>query len=197
MTGFVVVDVETAPLKATDPAVIDYLIRKSFSLDFHPFFAKLVCAGVKSEDDDPAIASGDDEADVLKTFWGELDALAPSPAKPIVTFNGYQFDVPFLYVRSWFNGIKPKVDINLNKWNMEKSNHFDCMQGLSVKGTIQWVSLEITCRLFNITIPEGKTRADRIFDLYLAGDWEAIKAHNRHDLELTEQLFKKARPLFY
>ena len=197
MTGFAVVDVETTPLKATDPAIIDYLIRKSFSLDFHPFFAKLISAGIKSEDEEPVIASGDDEADVLRKFWDELNAQAPSPSKPMVTFNGYQFDVPFLYVRSYFHGIKPKVLINLNKWDMERSNHFDCMQGLSVKGAIQWVSLEITCRLFSIPIPKGKTSGERILDLYLAGDWKAIQGHNRHDLELTEQLFKRIRPLFY
>ncbi len=184
---YCVIDIETVPIRFDDPDVVDYQIDKSFNRDFHPFFTKVIAAGVKPAGDLAKIWKGDDEKLILRSLWDQLRDIGPAL---YVTFNGYQFDIPFLHIRSKFQHIRPSVDINLNMWKMEDSNHFDCMLALSSKRTFPWVSLEITCRLFDIQIPSPRTRGSDIQKLHRIGDWQAIEQHNAQDLELTEALYK-------
>ncbi|MEM2925390.1 MAG: hypothetical protein QXJ68_06835, partial [Methanocellales archaeon] len=67
--------------------------------------------------------------------WNYLSKFNPDL---IVSFNGYRFDIPFLYVRSLLNEVKPSLPINTNKYNMDRSNHFDCMLVLSHNDVFPW-----------------------------------------------------------
>ena len=111
----------------------------------------------------------------------------------LVTFNGYNFDIPFLQVRSHIMGVKPTMEINLNKWKIESSNHFDCMQVLSSNQTFLNVALEISCQVFGIDVPEQRVSGENVPKLYSAGQLETIKEHCRQDLEMTEKLFLKLK----
>jgi len=185
-----VIDIETAPIRFTDPEIVDYQIDKSFNRDFHPFFAKVVAAGLKQAGKTAEVFCSDDEGSILTAFWRRLRELGP---RKYVTFNGYQFDVPFLLIRSKFQRIRAEVEINLNLWKMEDSNHFDCMQALSLRRTFPWVSLDITCRMLGVTLPRNRLAGKEIPDLYAKKSWKQIEAHNRQDLELTEALYLRVR----
>ncbi len=130
---------------------------------------------------------------MLTEFWSQLDINQPNL---VVTFNGMGFDVPFLFFRSVANNVAPTFPIEINKYKMETSNHFDCMHALSVKGAFTWVSLDIACRLLGIPMPRGRVKGSRIEESYKEGDWELIRNRALQDLELTEQLFLKIRPFF-
>jgi len=188
-----VLDIETTPIEFQEREVIDYLIKKKIGRDFHPFFSKMIAVGLQDEGDEPVLIAGENEADILSEFWEKIDMIHPNL---IVSFNGMAFDVPFLGLRSISNNVKPSFTIATNKWQMETSNHFDCMHALSMKGNFSWVSLEMACRLLGIEIPSDRVRATRLEELYKAKDWEAIRKRTKQDLKLTEQLFLKIRPFF-
>ena len=193
MSDYTVLDIETTPIEFQEREVIDYLIKKKIGRDFHPFFSKMIAVGLQDEGDEPVLIAGENEADILSEFWEKIDMIHPNL---IVSFNGMAFDVPFLGLRSISNNVKPSFTIATNKWQMETSNHFDCMHALSMKGNFSWVSLEMACRLLGIEIPSDRVRATRLEELYKAKDWEAIRKRTKQDLKLTEQLFLKIRPFF-
>ena len=193
MSDYTVLDIETTPIEFQEREVIDYLIKKKIGRDFHPFFSKMIAVGLQDEGDSPILIAGENEADILSEFWEKIDMIHPNL---IVSFNGMAFDVPFLGLRSISNNVKPSFTIATNKWQMETSNHFDCMHALSMKGNFSWVSLEMACRLLGIEIPTDRVRATRLEELYKAKDWEAIRKRTKQDLKLTEQLFLKIRPFF-
>jgi DNA polymerase elongation subunit (family B) len=188
---YLVLDVETAPIEFKDQKIIGYLMDKQVDRHRHPLFSKIILIGIKKNGGEPEFFYGDDERRILIDFWDRLTKLRPPL---IVTFNGYGFDVPIINVRSIVNNVKIGRSINLNKWKMMTSDHFDCMLFLSTEAGFEWVSLETSCRVLNIPIPPKRIHPSQIYDSYQEKDWNTIIEHNRQDLILTEELFKKIRP---
>lgn len=188
--GYCVLDIETVPLKIEDDDIIEYLMDKKFTRGLHPVFSKIIVIGVKEEDEDPIIFYGDDEPEIIKKFWKFFYEKRPNL---IVTFNGYKFDIPFIYIRSLINKIEltPTVGINQNKWRLEQSNHYDLMLAFSGIDSFQWVSLEILCRMNGITVSDNRTDYEDIEESYKKSEWDPIIEHNKQDLVMTEELYKK------
>ncbi len=191
--SYLVVDIETAGLDFEDQGVLDYLEEKDIVPALHPYFSRVISIGLKQSGGEPVVLHGEDEKKLLQDFWAYL---RESQAMLIVTFNGYRFDIPFLNVRSVMNGIKPDTSINLNKWTMGRSNHFDIMQALSGTGVFSWVRLEITAKIFGVPVPEDTIPSDQMPVLFRQGDWDSIIKHNTHDIMMSEAIYLKIRDLY-
>ena len=188
---YVTLDIETVALpEAIKPKVLDYLMGKDTAkvIGLHPVFSKVIVVGIKEPDNEPNIFYGDDERKILSDTWAYFDE---HRGVKVVTFNGYRFDIPFITIRSLINGIKPTMHIETNKWRMEGSNHFDLMFAFSHIDTFLWVSLETLCRLYGIAVPKDKLSGREVIACYRRGDWDSIIKHNREDLVMTEELYKK------
>jgi DNA polymerase elongation subunit (family B) len=188
--NYLIIDVEVVPEKYDDAEIVTYLMDKNFPWKIHPLFSRVLVIGFKLPDEKPELLYYNDEKELLSKYWEKVQQIRPHQ---VVTFNGYNFDIPFIQIRSQINGIRPTFDINLNKWKAENSNHFDCMQILSSNQTFLNVALDISCRIFNIPIPEPRHFGEEVQKLYENGDMESIKEHCRQDVELTEKLFLKLR----
>ncbi len=188
--NYMVIDVEVIPEQFDDKEIIEYLMDKNFPWKIHPLFSRILVIGCKLPGRETELLYYNDEAELLLKFWGKLQEIKPNL---IVTFNGYNFDIPFIQIRSQFRCIKPTLNINMNKWKMENSNHLDCMQILSASQAFLNVALDISCKVFKIPVPKPRYYGDDIYKLYEDGDMEAIKEHCRQDVELTEQLYLKLR----
>lgn len=187
---YIVIDIEVIPDKFDSDEVSEYLMDKNFPRKIHPLFSKILLIGIKHANEKIEVIHSDDEKEVLNRFWTRITELKPDV---IVTFNGYNFDIPFLIIRSSVKGIKPTLDINLVKWKYETSNHFDCMQVLSANQTFLNVALEISCRVFKIPVPENRVSGEEVPKLYSKNEVETIKEHCRQDVEMTEQLYLKLK----
>lgn len=189
---YITLDIETAPLVIEDKLVLEYLISRQFAVSLHPAFSKIIVIGMKEQNGDPFSLYGDDERELLEDFWSYLYRKKPGKG---VTFNGYGFDIPFIYIRSLINGIKrlPIYEINRNKWCMEKSNHFDCMLALSGANSFHYVSLDILCRLFGIPVSESRLTPKEMARHYRNKEWEPIVEYNREDVILTEKLYERIK----
>jgi DNA polymerase elongation subunit (family B) len=186
--GWVVVNIVVAPEKPFTNDIMEYLMDKSFPRKIHPLFSKIIMIGLKKPGMNPILIYGQREKNILNRFWKYMEKVQPDR---IVTFNGYNFDVPFIYIRSKLNRIPATADLNTVKWRMENSNHFDCMQMLSGKENFLNVALEISCRLLGLTVPGERIRGEEIPNFHSAGNVEPIKVHCVQDLEMTEELFKR------
>ena len=185
---YLVIDIETCPLKISDATVWVYLTEKATVRTMHPVFSKIIAIGTKQPNAQPNVIYGDNEREILEKFWALIDTLKP---KTIITFNGYGFDVPFILARSSLNKIKPSTWINTNKWNMETSNHFDCMLFFSQKGAFINVAQAIICRMLGIKVPSDIISGTQIEDCYKRKDWKPILYRCAQDTIMTEELYKR------
>lgn len=194
---YIVLDIETVPLDIKDPHIVQYLMDKNISKErrvLDPNYSKIIAVGLKQESKDPEIIIGEDETKILKELWDNLANYMKQPTtskKRIVTHNGYKFDIPFIIVRSYVNHIKPKVEINTNRWRMGESNHFDTMLFFSQYELFTNLSLKILCRMHDIEVPEEGISGADIEERYKKGNWDIIKEHCKQDVEITAKLYEK------
>lgn len=189
--SYLILDIETASIEITNKDIWKYLSEKATVRQLHPVFSKIITIGIKEPNNEPMIIYGDDEKEIIEEFWNKISILEPNV---IVTFNGYGFDIPFILVRSSINNVSPTMNINTNKWNMERSNHFDCMLVFSHKGTFLNVAQDIICKTLSIDVLD-KIGGKEIEEHYIKKIWEPIKHHCTQDLLLTESLYKKIKGL--
>lgn len=110
----------------------------------------------------------------------------------LVTFNGDEFDIPFILFRSSLLGIKPTVDIGTYPYrDMMKSNHFDCLRFISRGDPRKKIKQVIACRMLGIDVPEFTMPEGGIMRLYRDGKGDLIKQKNERDLHLTRELYLK------
>lgn len=190
VSNYMVLDVEVLPEKFDDVEITEYLMDKNFPRKMHPLFSKVLVIGSKLPNENTELLYYKEEKELLGKFWDKIQDKKPDQ---LVTFNGYNFDIPFILIRSMIKNVLPTLDINLNKWKIESSNHYDCMQILSSNQTFLNVALDISCKIFDIPVPKPRYYGDDVYKLYESGDLEAIKEHCRQDVELTEQLFLKLK----
>ena len=182
-------DIETVPLQISDETVKGYLMDKKITKEMRSLdatYSKIVLICVKVLGGDCRFFDGE-EKELLKEFW---DFIRKEKNFKIVTHNGYKFDVPFLNIRSLVNGVD-KVDINLNMWQMENSNHFDTMLLFSQNGVFINSNLEILGRLNGIEVSgEGISGRD-IERLYKEGKMDMVKEKCKRDVEILEKIYNK------
>lgn len=185
---YIFLDIETVPFEIEHEDVKQYLMDKKISKEarsLNPLYAKIITIGMKTLND-LKIFSGE-EKEILEQFW---NSIYKSLNTVLVTFNGYKFDVPFIILRSIINNVKVPFSINLNKWNMEKSNHFDLMLFFSQYENFINPNLRILGKMHGID-SDDKLLGSDIERLYKEGKIEEIKKHCQSDVEVLEKLFLK------
>uniref|UniRef100_A0A6M3JYB0 Putative DNA polymerase n=1 Tax=viral metagenome TaxID=1070528 RepID=A0A6M3JYB0_9ZZZZ len=123
------------------------------------------------------------EANMLMLFW----RLARPGLLPVVGFNVLQFDLPVLYRRSLYLGVKP---YELERGKYRHGNVIDLADLLSEQGRLRLRSLDFYCRRFGIGIPSVGTGAD-VPTWVSAGQWDQVEAHVRADVARTAALAQR------
>ena len=187
---YLALDIETTPFEITHKDIIQYLMDKKISKERRSLdanYSKIIVISVKDENK-INLFYNDDEKQLLEEFWKYLK---DKKDFMIVTHNGYKFDIPFLVLRSCINNVKVPVSINLNRWQMEKSNHFDIMMFFSQYETFTNPNLEILGKLHDIEVSGSRISGSDIEELYKNGEIDKIKERCKQDVELIDKIFKK------
>ena len=189
MRNYLMLDIETVPLDIKHEDVKTYLMDKKISKQsrsINPTYSKIIYIGVKPLNKEVKIFSGEEKT-ILEEFWNYLklnqDAI-------IITHNGYNFDIPFIILRSCINNIKIPVNINTNKYSMVNSNHFDTMVFFSYYGTFVNPNLEILGKMHNIDIHKQRVTGSDVERLYKEGKLDLIEEHCKQDVEILEKVFE-------
>ncbi len=124
------------------------------------------------------------EKDILEHFWryaGRVDK--------VITFNGRNFDIPFLMMRSAMLKVKPTVNFMGNKF--DTAHHIDLLEQFTFYGTTRKFNLDFYCHAFGIESPKGKgVTGMEVKQLYEAGKLKEIAAYNADDVFATYELYK-------
>ncbi|MEJ5262025.1 MAG: ribonuclease H-like domain-containing protein [Ignavibacterium sp.] len=189
--------------KETDPEkkqqMTDEAIRYT---SLYPFTAKCIVIGiydiekeksyiyyesdVKEEwqsEDSKSSYKGLTEKEMLESFWRIADKV-----DQFVTFNGRNFDVPFLMLRSAMLKVKPTVNLMGSRYN---ETHIDLLEQLTFYGTTRKFNLDFYCNAFGIESPKSKDISGmEVKNLYEAGRIKDIAVYCSKDIYATYQLFK-------
>ena len=180
---------------------IDEAIRY---LSLYPFTAKVIAIGLyhtemekavvlyESEADEKNVISDDEhvvykalpEDEMLKTFWQYA-----AKVEKFISFNGRNFDIPFLMLRSAILKIKPTVNFIGNRFNTSK--HIDLLEQFTFYSLIRKFNLDFYCKSFGIESPKSKgVSGMEVKQLYEAGRIKEIAVYCGQDIRATYELFK-------
>jgi predicted PolB exonuclease-like 3'-5' exonuclease len=215
-----VIDIETVgiPWEEHDSYVREYLIKGMNEAEaeeekrrgaLSPFTGRVVTIGVVNaetrkscafyevpgqtevmtrRDGNRTFISGS-EKQILEKFWDFLDK-----GDRFISFNGRQFDAPFLMIRSAINGVAPKRDLVGNRYRFHPN--CDLREVLNFNGTINSrqmrFNLDLACKAFGITSSKEEGKDGRAVEtMYRAGRYEEIALYCLEDVRATTELYLK------
>jgi predicted PolB exonuclease-like 3'-5' exonuclease len=121
---------------------------------------------------------------MLKSFWKIIKV-----TDQVVTFNGRNFDIPFLMIRSAMLKVKPGK--NLIKSRYDKKSHIDLLEQFTFYGLTRKFNLDFYCNAFGIESPKTKEISGmEVKKLYEAGRLRDIAIYCSRDIYATYQLYK-------
>lgn len=124
------------------------------------------------------------EDEMLTSFWKIIEV-----TDQVVTFNGRNFDIPFLMLRSAILKIKPSRNLIGNRY--DTSSHIDLLDQFTFYGLTRKFNLDFYCRAFGIESPKTKEISGmEVKNLYEAGRLKDIATYCSRDIYATYQLYK-------
>ncbi len=124
------------------------------------------------------------ETEILKSFWKIIEV-----TDQVVTFNGRNFDIPFLMIRSAMLKIKPSK--NLVGKRYDNKSHIDLLEQFTFYGLTRKFNLDFYCQAFGIESPKTKEISGmEVKNLYEAGRLRDIAIYCSRDIYATYQLYK-------
>jgi len=124
------------------------------------------------------------ETELLHEFWKYT-----SKTDKVITFNGRNFDIPFLMLRSAMLKVKPTVNLIHNRYNITR--HIDLLDQFTFYGITRKFNLDFYCHAFGITSPKSKGISGmEIKELYKAGKTKDIAVYCGEDAKATYELYK-------
>lgn len=172
-------------------------------LSLYPFTAKVVAIGIYDCQHEKSFVyyesaeheewesenrlakfKGASEREIIESFWRVIDAV-----DQVITFNGRNFDFPFLMLRSAMLQIKPSK--NFIGYRYDTTQHIDLLELLSFFGVFKKFNLDFYCHAFGIASPKAKGVSGMdVKNLYEAGRIKDIALYCADDIAATYKLFK-------
>lgn len=189
--------------KETDPDKKQQMTDESIRYtSLYPFTAKCIAIGMHdvnkeksvvyyesvkeeewSNEDNLVKYKGMPEKNMLESFWRIANYV-----DQFITFNGRNFDVPFLMLRSAMLGVK--VTKNLMGYRYGDI-HIDLLEQFTFYGTTRKFNLDFYCSSFGIESPKSKDVSGmEVKNLYEAGRIKDIAVYCSKDIFATYQLYK-------
>jgi DNA polymerase elongation subunit (family B) len=218
-----VIDIETvgAPWEEHDSYVREYLIKGMNDAEaeeekrrgaLSPFTGKIIAIGVINAENGRSCAlyeipgqtelvtrkegnrtmiSGS-EKQILEKFWDFLGR-----DDRFISFNGRQFDGPFLMIRSAIHGVVPKRDLVGYRYAFHPN--CDLREALNFSGTLYGrqvrFNLDLACKTFGIVSSKTEGKDGRAVEsMYRAERYEEIATYCLEDVRATCELYLKLAP---
>ena len=122
------------------------------------------------------------EKEILESFWR-----IAKQVDQFITFNGRNFDVPFVMIRSAMLGVKVSKNLMGYRYSDE---HIDLLEQFTFYGLTRKFNLDFYCQSFGIESPKSKDISGmEVKNLYEAGRIKDIAVYCSKDIYATCQLF--------
>lgn len=123
------------------------------------------------------------EKEMIQSFWRIIDY-----TDQVITFNGRNFDIPFLMLRSAMLKVRPSK--NLMGKRFDSSNHIDLLEQFTFYGLTRKFNLDFYCHAFGVESPKSKGISGmEVKNLYEAGRIKDIAVYCAEDVFATSKLY--------
>ena len=123
------------------------------------------------------------EPEIIESFWNYV-----RKADKIISFNGRQFDLPYLMLRSAVLKIKPTKNFLKNRF--EHKDHIDLLDKFTFMGLIRKFNLDFYCHTFSIESPKSHGISGmEVKELYNSGHIKEIAIYCADDVRATFELY--------
>lgn len=215
-----VVDIETVgtPWEEHDNYVREYLIKGMNEAEaeeekrrgaLSPFTGHIITIGVMNVDTGQMAAYAEvpgqdvlevereenrtyltgNERLILEAFWQHLSA-----DDRFITFNGRQFDAPFLMIRSAILGLRPKRDLVGYRYSFHPN--CDLREALNFTGTVysrqMRFNLDLACKAFGVESSKREGQDGRTVEtMFREGRYREIADYCLDDVRATAELYRR------
>lgn len=201
-------DIETIPQLNPSPIQLEELSRKKENysakhleeddaevtrllMGTSPYFGQIICIGMGwySDADRQYKSKGiiGDEPEILRTFWTSIAKFNGI----FVSFNGLEFDVPFIIARSMKHRIKITNNNFLDTRRFQRFPHFDVKQVMSDWDRYRSCTLNLACDHLGIPSPkDGEIKAKDVADAYSRGEINKIEEYCLRDVKATLDIYE-------
>lgn len=154
---------------------------------FHPYLGWISCISVVRGEVGQSMntpyswsaSSPEEEEDMLRTFWADMDGVSGRPRW--ATYNGKDFDVPFLTARSSFHGVTPTRDDMIDTYPFKHQPHADLSKiWLKVSS-----SLEEMCAHLGVPSPKQGMDGGGVAEAVSEGRMGDVEAYCERDAVAT------------
>lgn len=136
----------------------------------------------KTENGEFTFHSGDEKY-LIEKFW-EI----ASKYHRFISFNGRNFDAPFLLLRSAILRIKPSI--NLISYRYDSKFHCDLLEQFTFYGLTRKYNLDFYCKVFGIESPKrGDVTGYNINEIFNQKRFREIAEYCSQDLIATKELY--------
>jgi hypothetical protein len=130
-------------------------------------------------------------AHVFDTIGSQRETCYRESKAALVTFNGLGFDLPFLFNRAAILNVQIPFRPSDYLKRYTTLPHCDLFAVLSNWGQAnKGDSLHGWAKALGIPVDDATSGAD-VAAQYAAGDWDAIRAHCRSDIEVTAAMYER------
>ena len=162
-----------------------YVYYERASLETTPVQENSAVKGVEewTSEDGKVQYKGLSEKEMIESFWR-----VAKQVDQFITFNGRNFDVPFLMMRSAMLGVKVTKNLMGYRYGDE---HIDLLEQFTFYGLTRKFNLDFYCQSFGIESPKSKDISGmEVKNLYEAGRIKDIAVYCSKDIFATYQLYK-------
>ncbi len=125
------------------------------------------------------------EKEILERFWQEMRG-----QEQFVTFNGRQFDCPYIMLRSGVLKVRPTR--NLLPYRYSADEHIDLLDQLTFYGAFRRFSLDFYCKSFGLE--NGKLEGmsgSKVQEYFKKGKFKEIARYCAADVKATADLLER------
>ncbi|MBM4158971.1 MAG: 3'-5' exonuclease [Ignavibacteria bacterium] len=131
------------------------------------------------------------EYDLIENFWIRMER---KKYDLFITFNGREFDCPFLMLRSMILGISPKIDLMKGSDFNFREYHIDLLKEMTFGraervGARRRFSLDFYCRQLGIGSPKSEYSGVIVKELFEGKKYKEIATYCLGDVIATKKLF--------
>lgn len=170
--------------------------EKRLARSTHPMLGWVCCVSLYRREGSKALSpvsflagSPEEEGYLLDDFWEHVDQ-APRSAT-WVTFNGKDFDVPFLQMRSLARGVEPAQSGLNNTYPYSHEPHADLMKVWSKS----YYTLEQLCSHLGIGSPKEEVDGSDVAALVEEEDLQTVADYYERDAEAMLKCWQAMKPL--
>jgi len=172
--------------------------HKKLFMATNPFFGEVICIGLYRTTDNgnlfDSISLIGDEKHILTRFWNILEKFNGL----FISFNGLNFDVPFIVKRSMKHGIVSTNNAFLDMRRFSRKPHFDTKLVIGDYDKYAVGTLRLMCDHFGISSPkEGAVKAENVEEEFKKGNIKSIAEYCLKDVEATHSLYEHLLPYLY